>query len=493
MSSPAKSFLLAAFMLVVAGCFCVLSAARRPNVLLILADDMGVGDLRALNADSKIPTPHMDGLASRGLVFTDAHSASAVGALARYGLMTGRYCWRGEPACHDVMGFDLPLIPEGRMTLADLFRRKGYRTVCLGKWGLGLGWVTREGKPGAWEHGYSGTGESLNIDFTKPVQGGPTTLGFDYFFGMAASLDMPPYAYIENDTTVGNPDKVTRVGGRRGLTVDGFRVSEVMPNLTQKAVRYLQTHSSKTPDDPFFLCVSLTAPHTPFLPTELVQGSSKAGLYGDSVALVDWSVGRILKTLEKTGLAKNTLVLLTSDNGSAKSNEEMEPIFGHRPNHLFRGKKGDAWEGGHRVPLIVSWPGKVQPGTCNEMICQTDFFSTFADMIQVKIPENSGEDSFSFLPILEGKVLEAPVRNSIVHYASRGRFAIREGKWKLILAPEHAAPTEAVLGTPSGQLYDLEADVGERSNLWQNHPALVERLRKLLEKHKAQGYTRERT
>ena len=466
-----------------------LQAGQRPNVLVILADDMGTGDVQAFNAESKIPTPNMDSLAAEGLVFRDAHSASSIGGLARYGLMTGRYCWRSDPACHDVMGFDLPLVPQDRMTLGDLFKKKGYRTAYFGKWGLGLGWMTREGIPGEWKPGYSGTGESLNIDFTKPVMGGPTTLGFDYFYGLAASLDMPPYAYIENDSAVGIPDKVTRAGGRQGLTVDGFRAVEVLPSLTQKAVQYLQQHAKESADEPFFLLVSLTAPHTPFVPTEQVKGRSQAGRYGDSVALVDWSVGRLLKTLEATELEEDTLVLLTSDNGSGKSNKEMEPTFGHRPGYLFRGKKGNPWEGGHRVPLVVKWPGKLQPGTSNDVICQTDFFATFAEVLGTEFPENAGEDSFSFLPILQSKTLEQPIREVIIHYAAHSSFAIREGKWKLILPPEHAIP-EGSNTLTSGQLYDLEADIGEERNLWGNHPALVERLRKLLEKYRAQNGSR---
>lgn len=466
-----------------------LQAGQSPNVLIILADDMGTGDVQAFNAESKIPTPNMDSLAAEGLVFRDAHSASSIGGLARYGLMTGRYCWRSDPACHEVMGFDLPLIPQGRMTLGDLFKKKGYHTAYFGKWGLGLGWMTRESIPGEWKPGYSGTGESLNIDFTKPVMGGPTTLGFDYFYGLAASLDMPPYAYIENDSTVGIPGKVTRAGGRQGLTVDGFRAVEVMPNLTQKVVQYLQRHAKESASEPFFLLVSLTAPHTPFVPTEQVKGRSQAGRYGDSVALVDWSVGRMLKTLEKAGLEEDTLVLLSSDNGSVKSNEEMEPTFGHRPGYLFRGKKGDPWEGGHRVPLVVKWPGKLQPGTSNNVICQTDFFATFAEILGSEFPENAGEDSFSFLPILQGRTLEQPIREAIIHYAAHSSFAIREGKWKLILPPEHAVPEGSNILT-SGQLYDLEADIGEERNLWGNHPALVERLRKLLEKYRAQNGSR---
>jgi len=466
-----------------------LEAAKRPNVLVILADDMGVGDVRSLNNESKIPTPNMDHLATEGLVFQDAHSASSIGALARYGMMTGRYCWRSDPTCRDVMGFDLPLIPAGRVTLGDLFKQKGYRTAYFGKWGLGLGWITRDGKPGKWDHGYNGTGESLNIDFKKPVTGGPKTLGFDYFFGIAASLDMPPYAYIENDITVGVPDKVTRAGGRQGLTVGGFRVMEVMPNLTQKVVRFLQDQGKKDPGEPFFLFVSLTAPHTPFVPTAKVNGLSQAGRYGDSVAMVDWSVGRILDTLKKTGLTEDTLVLLTSDNGSLMSNEEMEPDFGHRPSYLYRGKKGDPWEGGHRVPLLVKWPGEIEPGTCQEVISQTDFLATFAEILGMDLPENAGEDSLSFLPILQGKTFEKPIREAIIHNASQGSFAIREGKWKLILPPEHVDPAVSD-ASRIGQLYNLETDIGERSNLWKNNPALVERLRKLLEKSRSEGKTR---
>lgn len=466
-----------------------LQGAVRPNVLVILADDMGSGDVRALNASSKIPTPNMDSLSAQGQVFRDAHSASSIGGLARYGLMTGRYCWRSNPDCHDVMGFDLPMVPQDRMTLGDLFQRAGYRTAYFGKWGLGLGWMMRDGKPGHWERGYDGTGESLGIDFSKPVLGGPNALGFDYFYGVAASLDMPPYAFIENDTTVGIPDKVTRAGGRQGLTVEGFRAVEVLPELTQKTVQFLQRHASSGSDEPFFLFVSLTAPHAPFVPTEQVQGRSQAGRYGDSVALVDWSVGRLLNTLEKTGLAGDTLVLLTSDNGSLKSNEEMEPAYGHRPGHLFRGRKGDPWEGGHRVPLIVKWPGKLQPGTSNEVVCQTDFLATFADILGVALPDNAGEDSFSFLPVLQGKVLENPVRESIIHYAAHGSFAIREGRWKLVLPPEHEVPEGARI-LDAGHLYDLETDIGESRNLWEQHPARVDRLRKLLENLRAQNRSR---
>ncbi len=460
-------------------------AAARPNVLVILADDMGCGDVRAFNMESKIPTPHMDRLAAQGLVFRDAHSASSIGGVARYGLMTGRYCWRNDPSFHEAMGFDPPLVSQDRFTLGDLFKQSGYRTAYFGNWGLGLGWVSREGGTGSWERGYTGTGETLGIDFSKPVLGGPNTLGFDYFFGTAASLDRPPYAFIENDSTIGIPDKVTRAGGRKGLTVEGFRAIDALPGLTRKAVQYLQRQAASPSGEPFFLFVSLTAPHTPFVPTEQVSGRSQAGRYGDSVALADWSVGRLLNALEKTGLVRDTLVLLTSDNGSMKSNDEMEPAYGHRPGHLYRGRKGDPWEGGHRVPLIVQWPRKLQPGTTHEVVCQTDLLATFADILGAALPADAGEDSFSFLPVLQGKVLEKPVRESIIHYAAYGSFAIREGKWKLILPPEHPVP-RAIQAPTAGQLYDLESDIGETRNLWEQHPARVDRLRKLLEKYRAQ-------
>lgn len=463
-----------------------------PNVLLMVADDLGVGDLSALNKDSKIKTPNVDRLISEGLVFTDAHSASSIGSLARYGLLTGRYCWRSEATCHARMGFDLPMIPQGRWTLGELFDRKGYRSAYLGKWGLGLGWMTKDGKPGDWESGYNGTGESLNIDFAKPVKGGPNSLGFDYFYGVAGSLDMPPYAFIENDTTVGIPYEISRAGGRSGLTVDGFRVVEVMPKLTEKAVTFLERQAEKNKEgtgEPFFLVVSMTAPHAPFVPTEEVAGSSKAGRYGDSVSLVDWSVGKILESLDRLEMAKDTVVIFTSDNGSAMSNEEMQETFGHRPGREFRGKKGDALEGGHRVPFVVKWPDVVKAGVSDTVISQTDLFSTFAEMLGVELGENVAEDSLSFYSVFKGETEKEPLRQSIIHYAAQGTFAIREGKWKLILPPENVPA--GFQAETSGELYNLEVDVGEESNLWQNQPALVERLRKLLEKYRTLDRTRE--
>ena len=403
--------------------------------------------------------------------------------------MTGRYCWRGIADCRDVMGFDLPLISENRETLGDLFAKKGYRSAFLGKWGLGLGWMTKDGKVGEWESGYTGTGESLNIDFNKPVVGGPAALGFQYFYGLAGSLDTPPYAFIENDTTVGIPDQITRAGGRQGLTVEGFRVVEVMPKLTEKAVNFLEREAKKEKEDePFFLVVSMTAPHAPFVPTEEVAGASKAGRYGDSVAMVDWAVGQILGKLEALGLSKETMVVFTSDNGSAKSNEEMVETYGHRPGGQFRGKKGDAWEGGHRVPFIVRWPGVVQPGTSMEVVGQMDLYATFSEMLGLPLGEKVAEDSISFYPVLQGKETGEPLRDAIVHYASHGTFAIRSGKWKLILPPEHAPAGSDSPG--AGELYNLESDLGEESNLWQNNPALVERLRKLLEKFRTLNRTR---
>ena len=465
------------------------SLSGRPNVLLLLADDLGVGDLGALNQDSRIPTPNVDKLVADSMVFVDAHSSSSVGALSRYGLMTGRYCWRGVSDCRDVMGFDLPLIPEKRETIGDLFANNGYRSAFLGKWGLGLGWMTREGKVGEWESGYVGTGESLNIDFQKPVKGGPTALGFHYFYGLAGSLDSPPYAYIENDITVGIPDQVTRAGGRQGLTVEGFRVVEVMPKLTEKAVQFLEGEAKKEKkDEPFFLVVSMTAPHAPFVPTEKLSGASKAGRYGDSVAMVDWSVGQILDRLESLGLAKNTMVVFSSDNGSAKSNQEMEETYGHRPGGQFRGKKGDAWEGGHRVPFIIRWPGVVQPGTSMEVVGQMDLYATFSEMLGVRLREDEAEDSLSFYPLLKGEPSSRTPRDTIIHFAARGTFAIRSGKWKLILPPEHAPSGDEP--SAAGELYNLESDLGEQSNLWQNNPALVEKLRKMLEKFRTLDRTR---
>ena len=464
--------------------------SKKPNIVFIMADDMGYGDLGCYNKKSKIPTPNMNKLAAEGMRFTDAHSPSAVCTPTRYGVLTGRYCWRTRLKRGVLNGYSPALIDTERLTVASMLKQHGYSTACIGKWHLGLG-------------------NDKKTDFDKPLVPGPNALGFDYFYGISASLDMPPYCYIENERPVEKPTlkieagKATEDGWwRAGAISPGFKHVEVLPHLTTKAVKYIDDHANKSPDRPFFLYFPLPAPHCPIAPADFVKGKSKAGGYGDFVVEVDWTVGQVVEALERNGLTGNTLIIVTSDNGSpGRTKIKRNPysiieIYGHYPNGELRGIKADAWDGGHREPFIARWPGRIPAGTTNdELACLTDFMATCAAVVGAKLPENAAEDSFNLLPTLLGKKLEKPIRDSIVHHSLSGMFSIRQGKWKLILGlgsggftkPQKIEPKP---GEPKGQLYNLEHDITESNNLWSKHPEIVERLTKLLDKYKEQGYTR---
>ncbi len=466
MSLPRLTFALLALILTAAQ----LSAAGRPNVVIILADDLGYGDLRCYNAESKIPTPHMDRLATEGMRFTDAHTPSSVCTPTRYGLLTGRYCWRSALKKGVLYGYDPLLIEQGRPTMASFLKGQGYRTAAIGKWHLGLGSMKK-------------------TDFSESLSPGPVTVGFDSFFGIAASLDMPPYVWIENDRVTAAPNeqigdsKSRRQGGegmwRAGAIAPGFRHIDVLPTLSAKAVSFI---SEQKPEQPFFLYLPLTSPHTPWVPAASAQGRTAVGHYGDFVAQTDDVVGAVLNALDKAGLSENTLVVMTSDNGSHWLPGDIKK-YGHRANAEWRGQKADIWEGGHRVPFIVRWPGKVQAGSrSSALICLTDFFATVADVVGTK-SEKGAEDSVSFLPVLMGKSGQA--RKSVVHHSIDGTFAVRDGNWKLIPAlgshgfsnPENVTPKA---DGPEGQLYDLAADPGETRNLWSERGDVVARLSELL-------------
>lgn len=465
----------------------VARAETGPNVVYILADDLGYGDVGALNPESKIPTPHMDRLAAEGMTFTDAHSGSAVCTPTRYGLLTGRYAWRTRLKKHVLYGYAPPLIESGEPTVARYLNDRGYQTACIGKWHLGLGWRTTDGA--ALDDDTTRTGE--NIDFAQPFSGGPTSLGFDYFFGISASLDMPPYVYLENDRATAIPSAMKPTTFRVGLTADGFETIDVLPRLAERAVAWLREHNETEQERPFFLYLPLTSPHTPVVPTADVKGASRAGDYGDFVVQTDAVVGQVLATLDQLNLADNTLVIVTSDNGSTEPTEKMVKEFGHRPNHHFRGRKSDAWEGGHRVPFIVRWPARIAPGaTSEETICHTDLFATMADLLNAPPPEGAAPDSVSIVPALLGEKRDKPLRDFTVHHSIDGTFALRQGPWKLIDAPgsggwssqgENAPANDA----PPVQLYHLEQDPGETTNRWAEEPARVAAMKALLERCKA--------
>ena len=461
--------------------FTVRQPRRRPNIVYILADDLGYGDPSCNNPDSKIPTPHMDRLASEGMRFTDAHSGSAVCTPTRYGILTGRYAWRTPLKSGVLWGYSEPLIEPGRMTAASFLKSHGYGTACVGKWHLGLDFATTDGEPAK--------DDGSNVDFSKGIVNGPLTVGFDYFFGISASLDMPPYVYIENDRTVGVPTEMTREGGRLGLTEPNFRAVDALPTLTEKATAYIDDRVREKPGEPFFLYFPLTAPHTPVAPADFVKDWSRAGKYGDFVAQVDWTVGEVMKTLERNGVRDDTLLIATSDNGST-----MTPMkqYDHLPNYHLRGRKSDAWDGGHRIPFIARWPAVVTPGTtCDRTICLTDLLATCAAIVGDALPNDAGEDSCSILPALEGKRLRKVIREATVHHSIDGMFAIRQGPWKLIQGKGSGgwslAEKNVPKGAPPWQLYNMEEDYSETTNLFDERPDIVEKLAALLEKYKRTG------
>ncbi len=468
------------------------SAGNGPNMVLIMADDMGFGDVGCYNADSKIPTPWMDKLARQGMRFTDAHTPSSVCSPTRYGLLTGRYCWRSRLKRAVLWGFDHPLIEPDRETVASLLKRHGYATACIGKWHLGLGWTTLDGNRGPWpdrsrnEPHDAGWG----IDYRKPLRGGPNRLGFDYFFGIAASNNMPPYCFIKNDQVVGEPNvkkHPLHYGNTGAPMVAGWDDSQYGPNFTEQAVDFIERHHAAAPNQPFFLYLPSQAPHRPCVPPGFVQGKSRAGRRGDMVVEFDWTVGQIMKVLDQLKLADETIVMVTSDNGatpgdtfppgSMKRNGNIHgETFGHKSCGDWRGYKSQIWEGGHRVPLIVRWPGQVgQAQTSDALVCLTDLMATVAAAVGVPVPEGAGPDSVSFLPALQGKAPADRDRTLVMHdYA--GRFAIRRGDWKFVAA---AAPNAR--GNDRGRLlFNLRDDPSESTNVLDEYPAVAQQLATLL-------------
>jgi arylsulfatase A-like enzyme len=463
-------------------------AAAHPNIVYILADDLGYGDVKCLNSGGKIPTPHMDRLAAGGMIFTDAHSSSAVCSPTRYGILTGRYNWRSALKRGVLGGYSRRLIEPDRLTVASLLRKHGYQTACIGKWHLGMDWPLQDGGvasdyPDGWK-----------VDYAKPIRNGPNALGFDYYFGISASLDMPPYVFIENDRCVGVPT-VEKTWIRKGPAHKDFEAGEVLPTLTKKAVEYIgQQAAPAKKGTPFFLYLPLTAPHTPILPTKEWQGKSGLNPYGDFVMQVDATVGSVLGALQEAGLTDDTLVFLASDNGCAPAADfPALAKKGHHPSYHFRGYKADIFDGGHHIPFLVRWPAKVKPGTtCDQVICLADLMATCADIVGAKLPAGAGEDSVSLLPALLDRA-KGPLHEAVVHHSANGSFAIRQGKWKLELCADSggwSSPrpgTKEAVGLPPIQLYDMAGNVGETNNLHEKHPEVVASLMRVLERYVAQG------
>jgi arylsulfatase A-like enzyme len=476
-------------------------AAELPNIVYVLADDLGYGDLGSYNPDSKIPTPRLDQLARDGMRFTDAHSPSSVCSPTRYALLTGRYAWRTRLQRNVLGPWDKPLIAPDRLTVGKLLQKHGYETACIGKWHLGQNYITKDGKPPM-----GGVKNALsNVDFTQPIGEGPVSRGFDHYFGTIVP-NYPPYCFIENDRTIGIPSLLAKGGNFNipGPMVPDWKLEEILPQLTSHAVKWIEdrSHSKR----PFFLYFPLTSPHYPVVPSSEFVGKTEAGAYGDFVFQTDWCVGQVLDALERAGLSDNTLVIFTSDNGSEVTGEVKPGVYdrvqqyGHRSSGELRGAKRDAWEGGHRVPFIARWPGKIRDGeVCDETICHVDFMATVAEILGEALPDNSAEDSVSILPALLNRTRIGTIREATVHHSARGKFAIRRGDWVLIDAP--TGDDNAANGEPQwlkaerqytphnlkGELYNVREDRAQRYNLYAEKPVLVEELKTLLEKYIREG------
>jgi len=418
------------------------------------------------NEGSKIPTPNMNSIAEDGIKFTDAHSASAVCTPSRYGLLTGRYPWRTRLKKGVIFDYDDFLINAKRPTLGSVLQDKGYTTACIGKWHLGMGWKRDD------------EGE---VGFSQTVQAGPTERGFDYYFGIRASLDMPPYCFIENDHTVGIPNKEKYPYNSqqiKGKMVSGWKDEEVGPTLTEKAVEFIKRHERENSEKPFFLYFPTSAPHRPYMPPDFIEGKSDAGPRGDMVAEIDWTVGELIKTLKQKDIYDKTLFIVTSDNGAQLKNYNGKD-YGHRSNGPLRGQKKDIWDGGHRETFLARWPGYVDArSNCDETISLNDLIKTFSSLFNIDLPKNAGEDSYDITPALLGEEYNDPIHEATVHHSIMGKLAIRKESWKLILSRGsggHSEPrlVESSPGEPAGQLYNMETDPQKRYNLWLDRQDIV--------------------
>jgi arylsulfatase A-like enzyme len=434
--------------------------AAPPNIVFLICDDLGYGDVHCLNPEhGKIATPGADRLASEGMIFTDAHSGSSVCSPTRYGVMTGRYSWRTKLQSGVVTGFAPSLIVADRPTVASLLKGAGYHTAAIGKWHLNFEYLDpKTGKP------YSAT------DFATPPVGakipdGPIARGFDSYHGFHHARDME--AVIEGDTVIEHDE-----------------VIHMLPRLQRKAVEFIDSRAGK--DEPFFLYLPLGSPHTPIVPAPEWQGKSGLGDYGDFVMQTDAVVSAVSEALERNKFTENTLFIFTSDNGCSKAaGIQKLAAQGHIVSANLRGSKADIWDGGHRVPFIMRWPAKITPGTTSDqLICLVDFFATVADIVGKGVPAGAGEDSVSFLPALSGEKIVS-TRNGVIHHSSSGHFAYRQGPWKLALARASggwSSPTEAIApaDAPKGQLYHMQDDIGETHNLYDAKPEIVSQLLDLL-------------
>lgn len=447
---------------------------QKPNIVFIMCDDLGYGEVSALNVDpnrGKIPTPYVDQLVAQGMTFMDAHSGSSVCTPTRYGLLTGRYAWRTKLQSGVVQGHEPCLIDTRTLTIAEMLKGAGYNTGIVGKWHLNFIYADGE------------TGEKLDKSYRfKPpvnslIKDGPLDHGFDYFYGYHHSRDMETVA--ENDRVIAHKPSIT-----------------MLPGIEENSVAFIKRHAEATAGgQPFFLYVPISSPHGPVVPAKEWQGKSGLNEHADFVMQTDYTVGQIVKAIDEAGLGENTLIVLTSDNGTSaptSNKEELEEI-GHFPSWILRGSKADIWDGGHRVPFVVRWPKMIKGGSkSDELICHTDFMPTVADLIGFDLPDDAAVDGFSYASIFSrGKrVMERP---AVIHHSISGKFAIRDAEWKLVLSPGSGGWSDPndkqanELGLPEIQLYHMKKDIREQQNLQLEQPKVVQDLVKTLKQFVGEG------
>ena len=453
------------------------AADMKPNVVLIYADDMGYGEVEALNPErSRVPTPGLNTLAAEGMIFTDAHTTSSVCTPSRYALLTGRYNWRTRLQRGVVSGGKEPLIAADRMTLGKLFQAQGYRTAIFGKWHLEYSYEVPAELAKAPRPKKTASIYPAAVPVGTKIPDGPITRGFDHFYGFHHARSMS--SIVVDDTIVQEMDVV-----------------EILPAITKATTDYIDAHAEQAKSGkPFFIYFPLSSPHTPIATAPEWMGKSGIGKYGDFVAQTDGSVGAVMEALERNGLTENTIVIFSADNGTSKAGNipDLEKQ-GHYPSANLRGSKADLWDGGHRVPFILRWPAQVKAAsTTDQLISLADMFATFSEMFGYTYADDTAEDSISFAPILLGEELKTP-REAVVHHSIDGKFAIRQGPWKLLLAPGSggwSSPKDAEAkkkGLPDMQLYNMADDLGEMNNLLEQYPEKVASLITLLESYVEQG------
>jgi arylsulfatase A-like enzyme len=473
---------------------------KLPNIVFILADDMGYGDIEALNPASRIPTPNMNRIAEEGMHFTDAHSYSGVCTPTRYGVLTGRCAFRTRLASGVLGGHSPSLIEPGRETVASLLKKAGYRTICVGKWHLGLDFKKKDPDlPLILGSGFGNMISTENVDYTAVVDGGPCDHGFDWSYIFPASLDMQPYIYISNKKVVNTdlehidavPERTRALFWRHGDAEKDFDFWDVLPRLTRAAMGFIRDQVNESPDQPFFLYFPLTAPHVPYVPTPEFQGKSGAGAYGDFVHQVDYHIGEVAELIDSLGIRRNTLFIVTSDNGARWHPEDIEQ-YGHLANFHFRGMKSDVWEGGHRVAFLVRWPNEISAGSnSGRLICHNDLLATCAELTGQTMDWNAGEDSYSFLSALTGESSAWEERRIMINQAITEVFSIRKDNWKLILDMSSGGWSSGeITEGPPMQLYNLDEDISEQHNLYEGMPEKAAELQALLEMCRKEGRSR---